>query len=172
MMALETLARSTSDSLTAPTPCPTTLIATTGSSILPSALRTASRVPWASALTTRLSSLTSPSLARRARSSRVMRGAVSRPASAADVAADEIVAHTQRPGLDEDGRDRPPAALQVGVDHGAESRPLRVGLQLQDLAAEHDRGQQVVEALPVAGGDVDALVLAAVVAGDNVLLRQ
>ena len=82
MMALETLARSTSESVTAPTPWPTTLIATTGSSILPSALRRASRVPWASALTTRLSSLTSPSLARRARSSSVIRGAFSRPASA------------------------------------------------------------------------------------------
>src|SRR5204863_88106 len=54
MIALETLASSRSESLTAPTPWPTTLIATTGSSIFWSAASRASSVPWASALTTRL----------------------------------------------------------------------------------------------------------------------
>ena len=83
MIAFETLASRTSDSLGAPTPWPTTLMVTTGSSIFWSAARTASRVPWASALTTRLSSLTSPSWARRASSSSVRRGARSRPASVA-----------------------------------------------------------------------------------------
>ncbi len=82
-MALDTLASSRSESLTAPTPWPTTLIVTTGSSIFSSALITASSVPWASALTTRLSSLTAPSLARRASSSRVTLGATSRLASEA-----------------------------------------------------------------------------------------
>ena len=82
-MALDTLARRRSESLTAPTPWPTTLMATTGSSIFCSAVNSASSVPWASALTTRLSSLTSPSLARRARSSSVMRGVTSRAASCA-----------------------------------------------------------------------------------------
>src|SRR5467141_505676 len=81
MIAFETPASSRSESLTAPTPWPTILMATTGSSIFCSALRRASSVPCASALTTRLSSLTSPSLARRASSSRVMRGATSLAAS-------------------------------------------------------------------------------------------
>ena len=81
MIAFETPASRRSESLTAPTPWPTILIATTGSSIFCSAASTASSVPCASALTTRLSSLTSPSLARRARSSRVTRGVKSRAAS-------------------------------------------------------------------------------------------
>ena len=208
MIAFETLASRRSESLTAPTPWPTILIATTGSSIFCSALSKASSVPCASALTTRLSSLTSPSLARRASSSRVMRGAMSlsgllsallgelgerdlarrllrtddledvaglrdlaharddhrawraarrstlRPRSSAsardaavDVAADEVVADLQRARLDQHRRDRAAAALEVGVDDRADRVAVGVGLQLEDVDGEHDRRQQVVDAL-------------------------
>src|SRR5207302_1264627 len=145
MMALETLASSRSESLTAPTPWPTILIATTGSSIFCSAASSASSVPCASALTTRLSSLTSPSLARRARSSRVMRGATSRAAA---------------------------TALEVGVDDRPDRVAVGVRLQLEDIGRKHDRRQQVVDAQAGPRAEVNALVLTAVVPCDDALLGQ
>src|SRR5712691_2357716 len=176
MIALETPASRRSESLTAPTPWPTILIATTGSSIFWSALRRASSVPCASALTTRLSSLTSPSLARRASSSRVMRGATSlaasvsqRPHAPVDVAAHEVVSNLQRSRLHEHRRDWAAPAFEVSVDHGPEGVSIRVGLQLEDVGRQDDGRQQVVDALAGLGAEMDALQLAAVVTCDEAL---
>src|SRR5207245_2066923 len=53
--------------------------------------------------------------------------------AAIDVAAHEVVADLQRPGLDEHGGHRATAPLEVGVDDGADSVAVGVGLQLEDV---------------------------------------
>ena len=88
------------------------------------------------------------------------------------MADDEVVAHSEGAGLDQDGGDRAPTALEVGVDDGADRVAVGVGLEVLDLGRQDDRGQQVVEPRTGSGRGVDALVLAAVVDGDDALLGE
>jgi len=88
------------------------------------------------------------------------------------VADDEVVADTERAGLDEHGGDRAAAALDVGVHDRPDRVAVGVRLEVLDLGRQDDGREQVVEVLAGAGGDVDALVLAAVVDGDDALLGE
>ncbi len=88
------------------------------------------------------------------------------------MAADEVVADLERACLDEHGGDRSAAALEVRVDDGPERVAVGVRFELEDVGGQNDRGEQVVDALACAGAEVHTLVLAAVVAHDDALLRQ
>src|SRR5215467_8177556 len=91
---------------------------------------------------------------------------------AIDVPAHEVVTDLEGAVLHQDRGDGAAAPLQVGVDDGADCVAVWICLQLQDLARKDDRRQQVVQPLVRSGGYVHALVLAAVVAGDDVLSCQ
>jgi len=88
------------------------------------------------------------------------------------VAAHEVVADFQRAGLDEHCRHRSSSPLQVSVDDGADRVAVGIGLQLEDVRRQDDGGEQVVDALPGLGAEVDALVLATVVARHDPLRRE
>src|SRR5207244_1133404 len=64
---------------------------------------------------------------------------------------------------------RTSAPLQVGVHYGADRVAVGIGFEVQDLAGEHDGGEQVVQALARPRRDVHALELATVVPGDDAL---
>src|SRR5437588_526136 len=83
-----------------------------------------------------------------------------------------VVAHFQGAGLHEHGGDRAPAALHVRIDDGADRVSVGIRLQLFDLGRQYDRGEQVIQAYAALGGDVHALVLAAVVPRHDALLGE
>jgi hypothetical protein len=85
------------------------------------------------------------------------------------VTTDEVVTDPQRAGLHQHRGDRPATTLEVGIYDRADRVPLRVGLQLEDVGGQDDRGEEVVDALAGLGAEVDAFVLASVVAGHYAL---
>src|SRR6266508_5940648 len=89
-----------------------------------------------------------------------------------DMAAHEVVTDPQRAGLDEHRGDRAAAALEVGVDDRPDRVAVGVGLQLEDVGRQHDRGQQVVDTPARLGAQVHALVLAAVMPRHDALLGE
>jgi len=88
------------------------------------------------------------------------------------VAAYEVVANPERARLHKHCGDWSAPALQVGVDDSADCVPVRICLQLEDVSGQHNRRQQVVQALPGLGAQVDAFVLSPVVAGHDALRRK
>ena len=60
-------------------------------------------------------------------------------------AGDDDVADAQRAALHQHGRDRATAAVELGLDHGAFGRTVRVGLEIENFRLQADRLQQPVE---------------------------
>jgi len=88
------------------------------------------------------------------------------------VAAYEVVADLERARLHQHGGDRAAAPLEVRVDDRADRVAVGIRLQLEDVRGKDDRGQQVLDALAGARADMNAFVLAAVVARDDPLLSE
>src|SRR3712207_9588152 len=62
-------------------------------------------------------------------------------------AGDEDVAGPQRAALNEHGRHRAAAAVELRLDHGAFRRAVGVGVQVQDLGLELQAFQKVAQAV-------------------------
>ena len=60
-------------------------------------------------------------------------------------AGDDDLAAAQRAALDQHGRDRAAAAVELRLDHGAFGGPLRVGLEVEDFGLQRDSFEQLVE---------------------------
>ena len=90
-------------------------------------------------------------------------GDLERPAAVVDERAhaaddrpgDDVVADAQRAVLHEHGRHRTAAAIELGLEHRAERRPLRVGLVLADFGDEQNHLEQQIEALLLLRRDLD-----------------
>ena len=76
-------------------------------------------------------------------------------------AGDDDVADTQRAALDEHGRDRAAAAVELRLDHDAFGRAVRIGLQVEDFRLQQDRLEQLVEIGLLGRRDLDVERLAA-----------
>ena len=85
---------------------------------------------------------------------------------------DERVADAQRAALDQDRDDGAAAGVELGLDDDAARLGVGVGDELLELGDDEDRLEQLVEALPGLGRDVDVLGLAAPVGGLQVALRE
>ena len=70
-------------------------------------------------------------------------------------AGDDDVADPERAALDQHGRDRTTAAVELGLDHGAFGRTLRVGLEVEQFGLQRDHLEQLVEIGLVLGRDFD-----------------
>ena len=57
------------------------------------------------------------------------------------------VADAQRAALDQHGRDRTAAAIELGLDHGAFGRAVGIGLEVEQFGLQRDRLEQLVEVL-------------------------
>ncbi len=75
------------------------------------------------------------------------RSSISARTRADNRAGDERVADVQRAVLDEHGRDRAAAFVELRFEHGARRAALRVGLELDDVADEQDHLEQRVDVL-------------------------
>src|SRR3546814_10321174 len=65
---------------------------------------------------------------------------------AAFAADDKNVADTQGATAHQYGRDRATTLVELGLDHGAFGRPIRIGLQLQQFGLQQDFLRQHVKA--------------------------
>ena len=61
----------------------------------------------------------------------------------------------QRAALDQHGRDRTAAAIELGFDHGAFGRTFRIGLEVEQFGLQRDHLEQLVEIGLVLGGHFD-----------------
>ena len=87
-------------------------------------------------------------------------------------ARDEHVADAQRAALDEHGRERAAALVELGLDHRAFGGAVGVGLQFEDFGLELDRLEQLVEVGLLGRRDFDVLDLAAHLLDDDLVLEQ
>ncbi len=88
------------------------------------------------------------------------------------LADDDDVPDVERAGLDQRGRDRPAALVELGLDDGADGGPLRVRLELLQVGDEQDHLDQLVEPDPGLGRDRDQRHVAAVLLDDDARLGQ
>ena len=95
-----------------------------------------------------------------------------RPDPAHDRAGDERVTFVQRAVLHQDGRDGPPAPVQLRLEDRARRVPLRVGLQFADVGNEQDHLEQQVEVDPALGRDLHDHGLAPPLLGHQVQVGQ
>ena len=91
---------------------------------------------------------------------------------AARGAGDEHVADAQRAALDEHGRERAAALVELGFDHRAFGGAVGVGLEFEDFGLELDRFEQLVEVGLLGRRDFDVLDVAAHVLDDDLVLQQ
>ena len=91
---------------------------------------------------------------------------------AARCAGDEHVADAQRAALDEHGRERAAALVELGFDDRAFGGAVGVGLELEDFGLELDRFEQLVEVGLLGRRDFDVLDVAAHVLDDDLVLQQ
>ena len=91
---------------------------------------------------------------------------------AARRARDEHVADAKRAALDEHGRKRAAALVELGLDHRAFGGAVGVGLELEDFGLELDRFEQLVEVGLLLGRDFDVLDVAAHVLDDDLVLEK
>ena len=73
------------------------------------------------------------------------RSSTQRTHAAPFAAGDENVADPQRAALDQHGRDGAAAALELGLEHDALGRAVRVGLEVEQLGLQQDRFLELVE---------------------------
>ena len=95
-----------------------------------------------------------------------------RPDLARRGAGHEHIADAQRAALDEHGRERAAALVELGFDHRAFGRALGVGLELEDFGLELDRLEQFVEVGLLGRRDFDVLDVAAHLLDDNLMLQK
>ena len=88
------------------------------------------------------------------------------------LADDDDVADLERAGLDESGRDRAAALVELGLDDGADRVALRVRLELLEIGDEQDHLDQLVEADPRLRRHRDERHVAAVLLDDDARLGQ
>ena len=67
----------------------------------------------------------------------------------------------QRAALDQHGRDRAAAAIELGFDHGAFGRAVRIGLEVEKFGLQPDGFEQLVEIDLLGGGHFDVEHVAA-----------
>src|SRR6202044_3287802 len=65
------------------------------------------------------------------------------------------IANLQGAALDQHGRHRAAAAIELGFDHGAFGGTRRVGLEVEDFGLQRDHLEQSVEIGLVLGGNLD-----------------
>ena len=65
------------------------------------------------------------------------------------------IADLQRAALHQHGCDRTTAAIELGFDHGAFRRTLRIGLQIEQFGLQRDHLEQLVEIGLVLGRHLD-----------------
>ena len=87
-------------------------------------------------------------------------------------AGDDDVAGAQGAALDEHGRDRAAAAVELGLDHRALGDAVGVGLEVEHLGLQRDRLEQRVETLAGLGRDLDLQRLAAERLDLDLVLQQ
>ena len=87
-------------------------------------------------------------------------------------AGDEHVADAKRAALDEHGRERAAALVELGLDHRAFGGAVGVGLQLEDFGLELDRVEQLVEIGLLGRRNFDVLDVAAHVLDDDFVLEK
>ena len=85
---------------------------------------------------------------------------------------DDVVADAQRAVLDQHGRHRTAAAIELGFEHRADRAALRVGLVLADFGDEQDHLEQHVEVLFLLRRHFDEHGLAAPVFGHQVEIGE
>src|SRR5919202_1241214 len=96
-----------------------------------------------------------------------------RKVSPVGVTGDDRVAGAQRAALDQDGRDRAAALVQLALDDHTLRVHLRVGAQVQrGVGGQQDRREQVVDALTGGRGDIDEHRVAAVLLGHQPVLGE
>ena len=78
----------------------------------------------------------------------------------------------KRAALDEHGRERAAALVELGLDHRAFGGAVGVGLELEDFGLELDRFEQLVEVGLLGRRDFDVLDVAAHVLDDDLVLQQ
>ena len=88
------------------------------------------------------------------------------------LADDDDVADLERAGLDERGRDRAAALVELGLDDRADGVALRVGLELLEVGDEQDHLDQLVEPEAGLGRDRHERHVAAVLLDDDAGLGQ
>ena len=91
---------------------------------------------------------------------------------AARCARDEHVADAKRAALDQHGRKRAAALVELGLDDRAFGGAVGIGLQLEDFGLQLDRLEKLVEVGLLGRGDFDVLDLAAHVLDDDLVLQQ
>ncbi len=82
---------------------------------------------------------------------------------------DDRVADVHGSALDEHGRDRTAAGIEMRLDHRAGGGRVGIGLQLFDLGEQQDALEQLVEVLVRLGRDVDEDRVAAPILGVEAL---
>ena len=100
------------------------------------------------------------------------RRVLERPDLAVGLTDDDHVADPERAGLDDRGRDRSAALVELGLDDRPDRGPLRVGLELLEVGHEQDHVEQVVEPEPGLRRDGHERRVAAVLLDDDVRLGQ
>ena len=85
---------------------------------------------------------------------------------------DDDVADAQGAALDQHGADRTAAALELGLDDDAFGGAIRVGPQIQQLGLQADRLEQLVDAGPLQGRDLDLERLARHALDHDLVLQQ
>ena len=78
----------------------------------------------------------------------------------------------ERAALDQHGRDRAAAAFELGFEHDAFGRPVRVGLQVEQLGLQQDRFFELVEIGLLERRDLDIEHFAAEFLDDQLVLQQ
>ena len=87
-------------------------------------------------------------------------------------AGNEHVTDPERAALHQDGRHVAPAPLDFGLDHHPVGRPVRVGLELEDLRLQQDDLFQLVEIGSLLGRNLDGENLAAHGFEHDLVLQQ
>ena len=85
---------------------------------------------------------------------------------------DEDVATTQGTVLHQNRRDRATAHVQLGLDHRALRRTIRVGAQFKDFRLQGDGFQKLVQTLAGLGRNLDVLHVARHGLNDHLVLQQ
>ena len=87
-------------------------------------------------------------------------------------AGDEDIADPQRAAFHQDRRHRPAPLFELRLNYGAVRRPVRVGGELEQLALQQDRLDQLVQVGTLGRGDLDRQHVAAHSLVDNLVLQQ
>ena len=110
---------------------------------------------------------------RRTRLAQVLPAIVDQRAHPAPLAAgNKDVADLQRAALDQHGRNRAAAALELCLEHDALGGAVRVGLEVEQLGLQQDRLLELVEVGLLERRDLDVEHLAAELLDDELVLQQ